>query len=206
MYARSTTFQTQPGSIEEGIGYVADEVMPAITAMDGCIGLSMLVNHDSGRCIITSAWDDVASMHASEGAVKPFRDRGRELFGGDPSVEEWEIALMHREHRTGASTYARCTWLSVEPARADEAVAFFRSAVLPALEDVDGFCSASLMVNRDTGQAVASVTWDSPQALAASRKRAAALRGSVADAIDGRIDNVEEFELALAHLRVPELV
>jgi len=33
--------------------------------MDGCIGLSMLVNRDTGHCIVTSAWRDEESMHAS---------------------------------------------------------------------------------------------------------------------------------------------
>ena len=205
MYARSTTFHTQPGSIDDGIRFVTDEVMPAITGMDGCIGLSMLVNRDSGRCIVTSAWRDEPSMRASEQAVKPLRDRGTMVFGADPAVQQWEIALVHRDHRTSDSTYARCTWLSVDPARAEAAVDHFRAIVLPALEELDGFCSASLMVSRETGQAVGSVTWDSKGALSASRKRAASLRGTVADAIGGRIDQVEEFELALAHLRVPEL-
>ncbi|MDT5333108.1 MAG: hypothetical protein QOF31_4405, partial [Mycobacterium sp.] len=57
VYARSTTIQAQPSSIDDGIAYVRDEVMPALQAMDGYIGLSMLVDRESGRCITTSAWE-----------------------------------------------------------------------------------------------------------------------------------------------------
>jgi hypothetical protein len=60
---------------------------------------------------------------------------------------------------------------------------------LQAMEGVDGFCSASLMVDRDSGRAVSSVTFDSLEAQPEA----------------GSLGDVCEFELALAHLRVPEL-
>ena len=66
MYARSTTFLAQPGSIDEGGAYVDDEVMPALMDMDGCIGLSMICDRDSGRCIVTSAWSTEDAMSATE--------------------------------------------------------------------------------------------------------------------------------------------
>ena len=56
VYARSTTIQAQPSSIDDGIAFVRSEVMPALTAMDGYIGLSLLVDRESGQCIATSAW------------------------------------------------------------------------------------------------------------------------------------------------------
>ena len=49
MYARSTTFQARPGSIDEGIAFVRDEVMPDLMAMEGCTGLSMICDRESGR-------------------------------------------------------------------------------------------------------------------------------------------------------------
>ena len=46
MYARSTTVRGDPQSVDDGIAYVRDEVMPAVQQMDGCIGLSMLADRD----------------------------------------------------------------------------------------------------------------------------------------------------------------
>lgn len=206
MHARSTTLRGRPSEVDSVIRYVTEEVMPAITAMDGCLGLSLLVDRGSGRCIATSAWSDDKSMHAADEALRPMREEAGRVLGADPSVDEWEIALLHRDHRTSESTSVRCTWLRTDPARIDEAVELFRSEVLPVAESMDGFCSASLLVDRESGRAVSSVTWDSREAMEATRETATKLRAKVAERAGAEIEDVAEFEMALAHLRAPDLV
>ena len=66
MYARSTTLTGAPATIDDGIAHVCDEVMPAITAMPGCMGMSMLADRATGRCIVTSSWRDLAAMRGEE--------------------------------------------------------------------------------------------------------------------------------------------
>ena len=106
MYARSTTVHGDPMKMDDGIAYVRDTVMPAIRQMAGCIGLSMLCDRESGRCIVTTAWRDEMSMHDTEGAVHDMRQRAAEMLGGRADVQEWEIAVMHRMHEAhnGACT------------------------------------------------------------------------------------------------------
>ena len=180
--------------------------MPAITAMDGCIGLSMLVDRASGTCIATSAWNDDQSMRAADASLRPMRDEAGKILGGNVSINEWEIVVLHRDHRTSDSTSVRCTWLRTDPGQVDKAIELFRSEVLPVAEGMTGFCSASLMVDRMAGRAVSSVTWDSRQAMEDSREAATKLRSKVANQAGAEIEEVAEFEMALAHLRVPELV
>ena len=120
--------------------------------------------------------------------------------------EEWEIAVLHRDHRSAEGACARCTWFKLVNGNLDRSVDFYRESVLPSLEDLEGFCSASLLIDRASGRAVSSVTFDSCEAMDRNREqarslRAARLRDLGADQLD-----VGEFELALAHLRVPELV
>lgn len=206
VHARSTTIKARPSEIDAGIRYVTEEVMPAITALEGCVGLSMLVDRESGRCIATSAWTDDASMRAADAALRPMREQAGTILGGSPQVDEWELAVLHRDHRTSESTSVRCTWLRTDPARVDDAIELFRSEVLPTAESMDGFCSASLLVDRGSGRAVSSVTWDSRQAMEGSREVAARLRSQVAQRAGAEIEEVAEFEMALAHLRVPELI
>ena len=102
MYARSTTIMARPESIDAGIAQVRDEVMPTILEMDGCIGLSMLTDRESGRCIATSAWRSEEAMRATDEELRPIRDRIAATMGGDPQVQEWEIAVLHRDHRSVA--------------------------------------------------------------------------------------------------------
>jgi hypothetical protein len=76
---------------------------------------------------------------------------------------------------------------------------------LPALEKLEGFCSASLLINRSTGRAVSSSTFDSREAMERNRDRATELRNARTRELGADILDVGEFELAIAHLRVPEM-
>ncbi len=206
VYARSTTIQAQSECIDTGIAHVRDVVMPALQGMDGCIGVSLLVDRQSGRCIATSAWETAEAMHASREQVTPIRDRCAEMFGGTPAVEEWEIAAMHRDHRSAEGACVRATWVKVPADQVDQGIEYYKSSVLPQLEGLDGFCSASLLVDRTSGRAVSSATFDSFDAMERNRDQSNALKAtSLREARAEELDECE-FELALAHLRVPELV
>jgi heme-degrading monooxygenase HmoA len=205
VYARSTTIQAQPSSIDAGIAYVRDEVMPAVMELDGCVGISLLVDRESGRCITTTAWETEQAMRASEDRVAAVRTRAEQAFGGRATVEMWEIAVLHRDHRSGDGACVRATWVRAGPNRMDQAIEFYKTSVLPRVEDLEGFCSASLLVDRESGRAVSSVTFDSREAMERNRDQAAELKkSSMQEAGVEELDE-GEFELALAHLRVPEL-
>jgi hypothetical protein len=205
VYARSTTIQAQTSCIDAGIEHVRDEVLPTIQDIDGCIGLSMLVDRISGRCIATSAWQSEQAMRASEEQLRPIRGRAAEILGGSPQVEQWEIAVLHRDHLSGAGASVRATWTQVEPAQLDRAIDVFKLASLPDIEKLEGFCSASLMVNRASGRAVVSVTYDSPDAMRRNRVEATTVRAAASREAGLEVLDVGEFELAVAHLHVPEM-
>jgi hypothetical protein len=79
--------------------------------------------------------------------------------------------------------------------------------VLPELETLDGFCSASLMVDFPAcRRAVSCSSFDSLGAMARNRDRASELRSRRARDLGAEVLDVAEFDLAIAHLRVPELV
>ena len=52
MYARSTTFRGRPESVDDGIAFCRDEVLPMCRDLPGCLGLSMIVDRGSGRCVV----------------------------------------------------------------------------------------------------------------------------------------------------------
>jgi hypothetical protein len=206
MFARSTTITTQPSAIERGIRYIRDDVMPEVLNLPGCVGLSLLVDRATSRCIATSSWQDEEAMRATTDTVRPLRDRFvAETGGSDTIVDEWEIGLMHRDHSSMEGARARVSWLQGAPPSIDDSVESLR-AILPLLDQLPGFCSASLLVNRQAGRAVSTVIYDSADTLVQTRARANELRSSVADQTGAEVLEVAEFELAVAHLRVPELV
>ncbi len=206
MYARSTTVRGNPQAMDEGIAYVRDKIMPAVEQMDGCIGLSMLVDREAGRCIATTSWADAEAMHRSADSVMPLRQRAAEIMGGEAEVMEWEIAVMHRLHTAHHGACARVIWHDGDPADADRMIDTFRVAVLPQLSDLPGCCSVSVMLDRASGRAVVTTTYDSPQDMAMAADKAKAMREEFLRQMNRTVADIAEFELVLAHLRVPETV
>ena len=205
MFARSTNVQAQPSNIDAGIAYVRDEVMPALQDMDGYIGLSLLVDRESGRCIATSAWESEDALRTSTDQAAPLRERAAEIFGGEVTFEPWEIAVLHRDHRANEGACVRATWVKIAPGQVDQGVEFYKTSVLSQIEDLEGFCSASLLIDRAAERAVSSVSFDSGAAMARNREQARELKtASMREAGVEELDECE-FELALAHLRVPEM-
>ena len=174
MYARSTTIQAQPSSIDDGIAFVRDTVMPALEGMDGFVGVSLLVDRQSGRCIATSAWESEEAMRASSEAVRSVREQATQAFGGTADVEGWEIAVLHRDHRSSEGACVRSTWVKVDPDQIDQGLELYRTTVLPALEEL-------------------------------TRPQGDSLRDATTQQAGAEVLDECEFELALAHLRVPEM-
>lgn len=200
MYARSTTFHGKPDNIDAGIKFLKTEVAPVLYRIDGCRGLSLLVDRQTGESIATSSWESEESMLASDKQLRPIRDRGRDVLGGPMQIDAWEIATMHRTHH-GAC--ARVSWLNGD---LDAMIGTFRVGILPQLEQTPGFCSASLLVNRSGALGCATTVWEDQPAMEASRLAADEMRSRVASESSGEIVEVHEFELAHSHLHVPEMV
>jgi heme-degrading monooxygenase HmoA len=207
MYARSTSVQGDPARVDEGIRFVREEVMPSVTGMDGCIGLSMLVDRGTGRAIVTTSWTSEEEMQATDINVSAFRSRAVEIMGSDsPEVRQWEIAVMHREHDAREGSWCRVTWMTCPPDEVETTLDFFRDSVLSRMEAVEGFCSASMLVDRSTGRCCATARFDSREDLDATREMTRAMREQSSQDRHVVFDDIEECELVIAHLRVPELV
>jgi len=201
VYARSTTIHGKPENIDAGMRFIESEAWPTMDEIEGCLGLSCLVDRESGQAIATSAWSTQDAMRSSDDRLRPIRERGREIFGGSMQVDEWEIGVMHRaEH----GEFCRVTW--AQGSDMDRMLEVFKYETMPGVEELDGFCSASLLMNRDTGMVCVTTTWSTREEMQSSRQSADQLRKDAADNTGMEILEVREFELAYAHLHVPELV
>ena len=206
MYARTTTVHGEPARVDAGIAHVRDRVMPAVLDMDGCVGMSMLADRDTGRCIVTSSWRDLDAMRGSADAVRGLRERAASVFGGPPEVHDWEVAVMHRRSEAPSGAGCRVTWFRMEPHAVDRVLDAYRSVMVPRTEDYPGFCSVSLFLDREEGLAASVVTFEDRDCMEASRTHARASRDDFARLMKVAIIDADEFDLVLAHLRVPETV
>lgn len=207
MFARSTTLQAHPSRIDAGIAHIRDEVMPALSTLTGYVGLSLMVDRDSGQCIATTAWESDEARHASADQARALRGRAAEMFGSTGTkVEYWEIAVLHREHSAHDSAWVRATWIKLVPEQQQRSLDYYRTAVLPAAEQLAGFCSASLLIDPTGRRAVSCTAFHSRQALADDREQATALRTARLRELGAEALDTNEFELAIAQLRVPEHV
>jgi hypothetical protein len=206
MYARSTTIRGNPPVVDGGIAYIRDEVMPAVQQLEGCVGLSMLCEWETGRSITTTAWADAEALHRSADAVMAMGQRAAEIMGGDAQVEEWEIGVLHRIHESRDGACARVIWSRGNPASFDRVIDTFRLSMLPRVEELPGFCSVSLMVDRDRGGVATAVGYANRDEMNAAQERGMALRREFNSHMGLEATEVAEFDLVLAHLRVPETV
>jgi quinol monooxygenase YgiN len=207
MYARTTTIDGNAAAIDSGAWAIRDAVMPTLERLPGCIGFSLVADRVSGRCIATSAWKTEAEMRASMPPMRQARDRAAALFGGAPETAEWEIAAMHRESEAGTGACVRVTWCKVDRDQIDRGVEIFKVGVLPALQQLEGFCGASLMIDRaSSGLGVSSVAYDSFEAMERNRGQLDRLRDHVSADAGAQVLDECDFELMIAHLRLPELV
>ena len=91
------------------------------------------------------------------------------------------------------------------PDQFDRAVEFYKTAVLPEIERLEGFCSSSMMSDRGSGRVVVSTTYDSRDVMERTRDQARSLRTALLRDLGADQQDVGEFELTIAALRVPEM-
>lgn len=208
MYARTTEIQADPAKMDDGLRVVREKIFPAVSEIDGCSGMSLLVDRESGRGIATTSWDSEEAMLGSAEQVRPLRDEAEKAFGTNDAseVHQWEVAVLHRHHPAPDTACARVTWLSGDEQTVERGIEKYKAQVLPRIQKMDGFCSASLLVDRGAGRVAGTAVFETPEALEASRDAMSEIRGRVTGEIGATVIGVEELEVAFAHLHVPETV
>jgi quinol monooxygenase YgiN len=209
MYVRSTTFRGDPNAVDDGIAYTRDKVLPAVRQMDGCIGLSMLVDRHTGRCIVTTSWEDVEAMHHSAEAVRPIRQMAVRSVNGvesETEVVEWEVGVLHRVRPAPEGAACRVIRTKAPIGAADRIIDGFRETIVPRVDDLAGFCSISLLVDRKYGRCAIATVYEDRQTMNRAKGQGQAMREEFTLHMGMHVTEVAEFDVVLAHLRVPETV
>lgn len=206
MYARSTSFHGDPHRIDDAVHYMRDKAMPALMGMDGYVGISMLADRESGRCIITSSFEDLAALRRSASEMRGIRARAADILQSPQTLEEWQIALVHRERGAPESARTRVTWAATDPARLDVTLEAYAEIIVPRLADLPGFCSISVLSDADQGRSATAVTYADDAALDQATAHLAPLLAEFHRQRGSAVTDEATFDLVLAQLRVPETV
>ena len=76
---------------------------------------------------------------------------------------------------------------------------------MSALEELDGFCSGSLLVDRASGRGVAAASFDNAEVMERNKDALDTIKATGSQEANAEVLDQCDFELAVAHLRVPEM-
>ncbi|HVB94906.1 MAG TPA: hypothetical protein VND67_11315 [Acidimicrobiales bacterium] len=183
MYTRLTTW-TNATDIDGGIAYMKSTALPAFQEQQGYRGSSASADRSAGTVVVLTMWATEADRDASESGLGKTRDEASEIIGGSMKVEKFEELVTEVVQPLGPGCALMVTPFSMDPAKIDENLNFFKSEVLPRIKAAPGFCAVRNMVNRSSGEGYVGTMWSDRAAMdeqvensAESRRAAAGTQG-----------------------------
>jgi hypothetical protein len=176
MFTRVLTF-TGAKDIDGGVDFLRDQVVPLLNEQKGYRGVTASADRSAGVVGILSLWDTQSDRDASERALADTRQQGRDIIGGELTVENFE-QLVAEVGATppGPGSALMVTRISMDPAKIDENLEFFKREVLPRITASPGFQAVRNMTNRETGHGLVGTAWVDRKAMEAAAAEAIARR------------------------------
>ena len=93
MHARITSYDIQPGRLDERIRHSREVVQPLNRAPPGYLGRLVLVNPQTSRTMVIALWEDEADRQRADADPGRETQLGRHLFAAGVGVlEDFEVA------------------------------------------------------------------------------------------------------------------
>jgi heme-degrading monooxygenase HmoA len=92
---------------------------------------------------------------------------------------------------------ARLTTIEGLPDRMDDATRHVQEQTLPQLQQMDGFKGFVALGDRNSGRLVGVAFWESEEALRATEQEVSGVRSGAAQAVDGSVASVEQYEVVV---------
>src|SRR5215218_4453522 len=91
--------------------------------------------------------------------------------------------------------HARVTTIQGSAGKMDEAKGHLQEQTLPQLQKMEGFKGFVALGNRQSGKLLGVAFWESEEALRATDQAVSSVRSGAAEAADGTVASVEEYEV-----------
>jgi len=186
MYARIVQSNAAT-DIDGGAAFVRDTVVPIIRQQHGYRGLIASADRKANVFGVLSLWAEKADLEASNSAMAKTRAEGQKIIGGELTAEGFEEILFEATQPPAAGTALLVRRLTMDPAKVDDNIDFFRTTILPEIKATAGFRGVRQLINRETGNAIVGTLWDDAAAMdkaaaeAEQRQAQAAGRVTLAD-------------------------
>jgi len=205
LQARFHLITADPLRLAEVLKAIETEVRPQTESREGSLGMSLYAKPEAGLAVLQSFWAtrDMLLLNENRG-LPDFGDALRRA-GGTASVERYRVPVFEWEWAGPLDPKAelQLTWMEIEPSQADDAVEAYGDTAVPALAETEGFVGSLLLAGRGTGHLIGEAIWRDPQALAASRSAAAAVRVEIVESTGCVIRAVDEYGLVFSSARKP---
>ena len=182
MYARVTTL-TGVQDIDAAVAYLEETPLPVVRSQRGYKGLSASADRSAGVLGVLTLWETAADRDASDSALAKVREDARRQLGSDLQTETFEERVVHLSRPPEVGSRLLVTRISMDPAKVDENIEFFKREIVPQISAAPGFRALRNMINPETGEGLVGSVWDDEQSLQAAlaaaqdRRAEAATRG-----------------------------
>jgi heme-degrading monooxygenase HmoA len=203
-HARVIRLKAEPTNSGTAIKQWTSEILPLLKKQDGFRGATLVGNRKTGDGLSVTYW---ASEDAMKNARPKVRPQAETIMGNAGSKivdeDECEVAVQERIQPAKAGVFVRVTTVEADPAKTDEAIAFFEEKIVPVIRKQPGARTALLFVNRKTGRSFAATAWDTEQDLQKSEAAVTGLREETIKRSGGKSGKVEAFEVYFTEILMP---
>jgi heme-degrading monooxygenase HmoA len=175
MYTRVVTLSGVQ-DVDAVVAHLQETAVPAIRAQKGYKGFSVSVDRAGGVVGTLSMWETEADRDASDSALAKLREDAAAKFAADMKVESLEDQVFEMSQPPAVGGRLMVTRISMDPAKIDENIEFFKREVLPQIKAAPGFRTLRNMLNRQTGEGIVGSIWDDDQSRQAAADAAMARR------------------------------
>lgn len=189
MIARVSQLRIDPARVDEAVGVVRSELVPAVMETTGAVDGRWMVAPETGEVLTVVRWDDAEAMFAAAADLAGVRDTlVRRLRATPVSMQVHEVVgvVIEAPLDPGVDAWSRVVRLGglTESGMSDGA-ALFR-VVVDEHQGKPGFLSAHWSGDPTTGSGLGLSTWTT-EAAAGDDVTAVALRDEVARALGATV-------------------
>jgi heme-degrading monooxygenase HmoA len=200
MHARVITFSGAK-NIDDGLTFLREKVMPLINDQQGYRGLTASADRQGGVFGILSLWETEPDRQASQKALADVRQEALNIVGGEMTVEDFEqVVIEMGETPPGPGSALLVQRVSMDPAKVEDNLAFFKSEVVPRIKANPGFRGLRNLMNRESGQGIVGTVWADTHSLRSGLAQGQQRRQ---EAVDRGVSfgEISEREILLTDLR-----